>query len=105
MKITKFLLVTLIMFAMLTLNATRVSETIKSNAAEKYDATMQCGVSNSQITAYLQNCSHHHAVLWVTNIEGTCNSKAGIENCGTATVYVTEGVIVGHTDSQGYCGN
>jgi hypothetical protein len=64
----------------------------------------QCGITNAQITTYLQNCSHHHTVTYVQDIPGTCNSKAGIENCGTATVYVSDGIIVGHSDEAGYCG-
>jgi hypothetical protein len=64
----------------------------------------QCGVTNEQITSYLVNCPHHHSVSWVRDIAGTCNSQAGIENCGTATVYVSDGNIVGHQDNAGYCG-
>ena len=64
---------------------------------------VQCGVTNAQITSYLQNCSHHHTVSYVQDILGTCNSQAGIENCGTATVYVQDGMIIGHTDNSGIC--
>jgi hypothetical protein len=42
-------------------------------------------------------------VKWVRDISGSCNSQAGIENCGTATVYVSEGIIVGHDDNAGIC--
>ena len=65
----------------------------------------QCGITNTQITTYLQTCSHHHTVRYVRDIPGTCNSEAGIENCGTATVYVSDGIIVGHGDQSGYCGD
>lgn len=68
-------------------------------------ALVQCGVTNAQITTYLQNCPHHHTVLWVENIPGTCNSLAAIENCGTATVYVNDGSIIGHLDNNGICPN
>ena len=64
--------------------------------------SLQCGVSNAEVIEYLQNCSHHHTVYWVQDIPGTCNSKAGIEFGKTATVYVENGIIVGHLDSSGY---
>lgn len=66
---------------------------------------VQCGVSNQQIIDYLKNCSHHHTVYWVKDIVGTCNSQAGIENCGTATVGVSDGIIIWHTDAGGICAN
>jgi hypothetical protein len=106
MKTPKFLLVAATMFAVITLNATRIKEPARIFAITKanYSKVKQCGVSNEQITSYLQNCSHHHSVSWVRDITGTCNSTAGIENCGTATVYVSEGAIINHTDNGGYCG-
>jgi hypothetical protein len=64
----------------------------------------QCGITNAQITTYLQNCSHHHTVRYVQDIPGSCNSTAGIENCGVATVIVSDGIIAGHSDANGYCG-
>jgi len=61
---------------------------------------VQCGVSNAQIIDYLKNCSHHHSTACcVQDIPGTCNSTAQIENCGIATVYVSNGVIVMHADN------
>ena len=61
---------------------------------------VQCGVSNAQIISYLVNCNHHHtSACCVTDIPGTCNSKANIEMCGVATVYVSDGIIVGHADN------
>ncbi|MBI3500776.1 MAG: hypothetical protein HY063_03195 [Bacteroidetes bacterium] len=80
-----------------------VKPVTKKVSAGNASELKQCGVSNAQITSYLQNCSHHHSVFWVSDIPGTCNSNAGIENCGTATVYVTDGVIVGHVDANGIC--
>lgn len=65
--------------------------------------TKQCGVTNEQISAYLQSCSHHHTVYAVWDVPGTCNSKASIENCGIATVYVGNGRVIGHMDETGYC--
>lgn len=61
-------------------------------------AKVQCGVTNAQITSYLQNCSHHHTVYSVSDIRGTCNSSAAIEFGGTAVVYVDNGIVVGHMD-------
>lgn len=72
------------------------------NSSES-DAQYQCGVSNQQIIAYLQGAPHYHTVYWVEDIPGTCNSKAGIENCKIATVYVQDGQIIGHADARGYC--
>ena len=65
---------------------------------------VQCGVSNAQIKSYLETGSHHHTVYSVSDVPGTCNSKANIENCGTSTVFVFNGIIVGHSDSGGICG-
>ena len=105
MKTTKFLLVAATMFAVMTLNATRVTEPVKSEAWAKYNAVNSCGITAAQVTSYLENCSHHHSVSYVTPIEGTYNFTAGIENCGTATVYVTaDGIITGHADQTGICG-
>src|ERR1051325_3421461 len=65
---------------------------------------LQCGVTNAQIQTYLETCSHHHTVYWIQDIPGTCNSRAGIENCDNATVYVSGGAIIGHTDAGLSCG-
>jgi hypothetical protein len=71
-----------------------------SNGAES--DLKQCGVSNGQIVEYLQ--SHGHTVVWgPVDIPGTCNSRAGIENCSTATVYVENRAIIGFSTSAGYC--
>ena len=104
MKTTRMLLVSAILFAVMSLNATRVTAPASSNAAAEFNTVKQCGVSNSQITSYLQNCSHHHTVYWVRDITGSCNSEAGIENCKKATVFVENGIIVGHQDSNDVCG-
>ena len=74
-------------------------------SAAPANTKVQCGVSNAQIISYLQCCPHHHSACCVVDIPGTCNSTASIENCGTATVFVQDGIIVGHTDNGGYCGN
>lgn len=99
MKKTKILLTALVMMAMLTVSATRTPDSTSPEST----VIKQCGVSNSQISAYLRTGSHHHTVYWVQDIPGTCNSLAGIEGCGTATVYVVEGSIVGHLDNTGVC--
>ena len=99
MKTTKFLLTSLIMMAVLTVGATRITESTSPESTE----VKQCGVSNAQISDYLRNCSHHHTVYWVQDIPGTCNSKAGIENCKVATVVVESGIIMGHTDANVNC--
>lgn len=68
------------------------------------NSKVQCGVSNAQIIAYLQGAPHYHPyVCCVQDIPGTCNSKATIENCGTATVFVVDGIIVSHADAAGRC--
>lgn len=92
MKTIKPLLVAVIMFAVMTLNAPSIA------------CMKQCGVTNAQITTYLQTCSHHHSVMYVRDIIGTCNSVAGIENCHITTVTVVGGVITGHIDSGTDCG-
>jgi len=99
MKTIKILLTSIVMMAVLTVSATRITESTSPESTE----VKQCGVSNAQISTYLRTCSHLHVVYWVQDIPGTCNSKAGIEGCSTATVYVVEGQIVGHADANGYC--
>ena len=99
MKATKILLTSLIMMAVLSVSATRTTEATSPESTE----IKQCGVSNSQILTYLRNCSHHHTPTWIQDITGTCNSLVGIEGCSAATVYVSDGAIVGHTDAGGYC--
>ena len=83
----------------LALGATRTTESTSPESTE----VKQCGVSNSQISEYLRTCSHHHTVYWVQDIPGTCNSKAGVNGCQEATVYVENGVIMGHTDANVNC--
>lgn len=100
MKTIKILLTSIVMMAVLTVSATRTTESTNPNSTEM----TQCGVTNAQITDYLINCSHHHTVYSVWDVRGTCNSKASIENCGTATVFVESGMIVGHQDQTGVCG-
>lgn len=99
MKTIKFLLTSLVMMAVLTVSATRTTESTSPESTE----IKQCGVSNSQISNYLRNCSHHHTVNWVQDISGTCNSLAGTGGCSTATVFVVDGAIISHTDNGGYC--
>ena len=84
-KMKKLILSSVAMLAVLTMGAS--------------SKKVQCGVTNAQITTYLQECSHHHTVYSVWDVIGTCNSKASIENCKTSTIYVSEGIIIGHSDS------
>jgi hypothetical protein len=86
--------------AIVALALTTVSAKLKD---ETTTTCKQCGVTNAQITTYLQECSHHHTVFAVHDIPGSCNSSADIEDCGTATVYVSGGSIIMHLDSPGYC--
>ena len=102
MKPIKFLLFSAMMFAVLTISATSVTEPAKTNTSE-FNQMKQCGVTNAQITSYLQNCSHHHTVYWVRDITGTCNSLAGIESCDQATVIVSDGSIISHQDQNYNC--
>lgn len=99
MKTIKILLTSLTMMLVLTVDATRTSNSTSPHSTE----VKQCGVSNETITKYLERSSHQHTVYWVQDIPGTCNSLAGIENCGTATVLVQNGNIIAHTDANGIC--
>ena len=93
MKTTKiFTAAALLVFAAMSMGAVPAKE-----------ETKQCGVTNAQIQRYLETCSHHHTVYSVWDVPGTCNSKATIENCKTATVFVSEGEIIGHMDANGIC--
>jgi hypothetical protein len=88
--------------AILSVSAMRATEAVEQ-AKETETAENPCGVGAAEVTAYLQNCSHHHTVYYVNQITGTCNFTAGIENCGTATVYVQDGIITTHADQNGIC--
>ena len=94
MKTTKLLLTSCIMMAVMSVSATR---TIDASSPES-TVVKQCGVTNAQIASYLRNCSHHHVPGAITDIPGTCNSSVAIENCKTATVFVSEGIIITHSD-------
>lgn len=100
MKTNKILLTSFIMMAVLSVSATRITESTSPESTE----LKQCGVTNAQISTYLSRTHpHHHTVYSVWDIPGTCNSNASIENCGTATVYVENGIIIGHQDANGIC--
>jgi hypothetical protein len=102
MRTHKLLLIPALIFAFFCVSATNSNEPSKSES--KADAKVQCGVNNSQIISYLQNCSHHHTITGdVVNIPGTCNSMVPIENCKIATVYVSDGIIVFHGDGYSAC--
>jgi|ERR1051325_403402 hypothetical protein len=95
MQTKKFLTVPAIALSLFGLSATNPSAPEKALTEE----CKQCGVTNTQVSDYLRNCSHHHTVFYVQDIPGSCNSSAGIENCGTATVFVSGGAIIGHADN------
>lgn len=96
MKTIKSLLLSCMMITALTINAT------EPNSAATAEVK-QCGVTNAQITTYVQGLGH--TVLWIRDISGTCNSTVGIENCSTVTVFVSEGIIMGHADNIVSCPN
>ena len=100
MKTHKFLVASVLLLSAFCVSATNGKETDKK---EPKSEPVQCGVNNSQIYNYLVNCSHHHSVGDITDIPGTCNSKAQIENCKTAIVVVVDGQIVSHSDQNGIC--
>lgn len=68
----------------------------------KIDETV--AITADDIIEYLENCSHHHWACCATPIPGTSNWTAIIENCGTATVVVNNGIIIVHSDARGICG-
>ena len=95
MKTTKFLLASLMMTAVLTLSAFRATEPAKAEANAE---AARCPVTLAQMQTYLEECSHHHVV---NSIQYTgCNGLALCDG-GTisSTVYVENGIIVGHSDS------
>ena len=97
MKTTKFLLTSLMMVLVLTLSATRTTEPVKVESQK--EGSTRCPVELGEMQEYLMTCSHQHTVYWIQYISGTCNGLAGIEGSQTATVYVANGIITGHTDS------
>ncbi len=102
MKTKKLLLLPALLLAFFMLSGMNVnmhSMSVKTFSAKKD----QCGVTDAAVATYLRNCSHHHSVTSVTDIPGTCNFSAAIENCGTATVYTSDGIVVGHMDNYSPC--
>ena len=96
----KVLLTSLAMMLSVVLLSSATNPTEPTAIVLTSESSQQCGVTNAQITTYLQECSHHHTVYWVQDISGTCNSLAGIENNKAATVIVQSGIIVGHSDAN-----
>ena len=95
MKKIKLLLTSFtLMMTVITVGATHTAESTSPEST----VVKQCGVTNAQISSYLRNCSHHHVPGAITDIPGSCNSSVVIENCLTSTVFVSEGIIVGHQD-------
>jgi len=87
MKTSKLFLSAALALGIFAISATPVKE-----------SKVQCGVSNAQIISYLENGPHHHTVYSVSDIRGTCNSSATIEEGFISTVYVVDGIVVAHTD-------
>jgi|ERR1041385_2343772 hypothetical protein len=100
---TKKMFLAAALLGLFAVSATNPASTIKAVNLNNPEECKQCGVSNATITEYLVNCSHHHTVYSVSDIPGTCNSSAMIESCQMSTVYVTNGVIIGHADSNISC--
>lgn len=59
-------------------------------------------ITEQEVEYYLEHCEHRHNVLWVEQLSNGY-FMAGIENCGTSTVEVTNGRIVKHLDQNGIC--
>jgi len=98
MKTQKLFLSLAVVLSFLTVSATNPHNASTTKVEEE---CLQCGVTNAQITEYL--VSKGHTVYSVWDIPGTCNSGANIENCMTATVYVSGGRIIGYSTSSGFC--
>jgi len=63
-------------------------------------------ITAEEILNYLRGAPHYHPyACCAAPIPGTSNWIATIENCGTATVFVQNGIIIGHQDHNGYCGD
>jgi len=95
---TKSLLRSVMMMAVLTLGSTFFT----AGSAEASSKKAQ-SVSYTQAVNYLQTCSHHHSVNSIQAISGTNNYRATIDGNGIATVYVTNGIITGHSDAPAAC--
>jgi len=94
MKTTKFLFASIMMTAVLTLSSFHASKPAKAEANAE---AARCPVSLEQMTAYLQGSPHYHTVNSI--VYSGCN---GVAQCDgytvTSTVYVSNGIIVGHMD-------
>jgi hypothetical protein len=101
MKTTKFFIISAAILGLFAISSFSTESSAVRSAEPA--AIVQCGVSNAAIKEYLETCSHHHTVYNVWDVPGTCNSKATIENCYTATVYVSDGIVIGHMDASGIC--
>lgn len=91
MKTTKLMLSSLMVMAILSLSATRATESKVEATAES-----RCAVSLAAMKTYLETHEHHHTVNYIQYLTN-CNGLAEIET-GAATVYVENGIIVGHVD-------
>lgn len=60
----------------------------------------QLRVSAQDVINYLTGAPHYHWACCAELIPGTSNWTAQIEEGGTATVYVSNGIIVNHADAN-----
>jgi len=97
MKTVKLTLTSLVMMALFTLNAAKATGPGKEDAKA---ASARCTVTLAQMITYLQGAPHYHTVYEIDYIPGTCNGLAQVAG-GTSTVFVENGIIVGHTDQSG----
>lgn len=70
-----------------------------------YETNESVGVTEQEVLNYLQGAPHYHWACCAEEIPGTNNWIANIENCGTATVYVSNGRIISHHDNNVHCPN
>lgn len=79
--------------------AMTASATLVSDANAK---TEQLRITAQDILNYLQGPPHYHWACCAEPIPGTSNWTADIEEGGTATVFVSNGIITGHMDQSGF---
>lgn len=69
----------------------------KAAAVSEMTATTDlCGVSDTDVTKYLQR--YGYTVYSLKAIEGACDREATTQNTFRTVVFVQEGIITGHED-------
>ena len=100
MKTNKLFLGAAILFAAVSLGASNLPLASGTKAATVKTEAAELRITADDIIAHLQGYPHYHAgACCAVPIPGTTNWLAEIGGGLTATVFVENGIIVGHADN------